>query len=139
VSPAANPGVIGVRVSTSAGLSRVTPDDQFVYGDQLASSSPLPDAGTFCNSIDLFGVGLQGRWQAAGPRRTRADRGRAGTGSSSSAADVARPDDPNPACQGSVPGQLSSHVVEIDTREDLSEMLPVPARTAAPAPARGAA
>jgi hypothetical protein len=133
VSPAANPGVIGVRVSTSAGLSRVTPDDQFVYGDQLVSSPPLPSAGTFCDSIDLLWVGLQQRWQAAGPRRTRADRGRATSGGSLSGAHVARADVPNPACRGSVPGQLLSHIVEVDTRDDLSEVLLVPARSAAPA------
>jgi hypothetical protein len=133
VSPAANPGVIGVRVSTSAGLSRVTPDDQFVYGDQLASSSPLADASTFCNSIDLLWVGLQERWQAAGPRRTRADRGRATLGWSLGGAHVARSDVPNPACRGSVTGQLLSHIVEVDTRDDLSEVLLVPARSAAPA------
>jgi hypothetical protein len=72
ITPAANPGVIPVRVRTSAGISPTTPVYNFQYDVPLQSScSPLPNTGTSCTSIGLSSLSLHGQWQDAAARRTR--------------------------------------------------------------------
>jgi hypothetical protein len=72
ITPAANPGVIPVRVSTPVGISPVTPAYNFQYDVPLQSScSPLPNTGTSCNSVGLASLSLHGQRQDAAVRRTR--------------------------------------------------------------------
>jgi hypothetical protein len=72
ITPAANPGVIPVRVSTPVGMSPSTPALNFQYDVPLQSScTPPPNAGTSCNSIGLSSVSLHGQRQDATTRRTR--------------------------------------------------------------------
>ena len=130
MAPPANPGVIGVRVDTGAGLSPVSPADHFAYGDRPASS-----AGSACNSIELLWVGLQGRWRAAGTTGSRATgRGDATLGWALSADHVTGPDRSSATCQGRDGPQLLSRVVDVGTRSAAR----VPARSAPRAPLRGA-
>lgn len=66
VAPAAGLGVIPVRVTTPAGISPLTPADNFEYDNQLQISCAAPPAvSSSCNSIDLPSVNLQGEWQNA--------------------------------------------------------------------------
>ena len=103
IAPAANPGVIDVRVGIPAGLSAMSAADLFEYDDQLQiSCGPPPAASTSCNSIDLPSVSLRGQWQrTSAPANTlfvTDDRGDSAVGWSLSAYVVPTTDNPNSAC-----------------------------------------
>ncbi|MFZ0250357.1 MAG: IPT/TIG domain-containing protein [Acidimicrobiales bacterium] len=103
VAPAANLGVIPVRVTTPAGISPLTPADNFEYDDQLQISCAAPPAITSsCNSIDLPSVNLQGEWQnASAPANSlyvTDDRGDATVGWSLSAYVEPSTNNPNSWC-----------------------------------------
>jgi len=105
VAPAANLGVIPVRVTSPAGMSPLTPADNFEYDDQLQiSCAPPPAVSSSCNNIDLPAVNLQGEWQnAAAPANSlyvTDDRGDATVGWSLSAYLVPSSDNPNSWCDG---------------------------------------
>jgi len=105
VSPAANLGVIPVRVSTPAGLSPLTAADSFQYDDQLQlTCGPPPAASTSCETINMPSVSLQGQWQdVVAPSNTlyvTDDRGDASVGWSLSAYVVPNQDNLNSWCTG---------------------------------------
>ena len=105
VAPAANLGVIPVRVTSPAGMSPLTPADNFEYDDQLQiSCAPPPAISTSCNSINLPAVNLQGQWQnAAAPANSlyvTDDRGDATVGWSLSAYMVPSTYNANSWCAG---------------------------------------
>jgi hypothetical protein len=62
-TPAANPGVIPVRVSTPAGLSPITPADNFQYGVPSQSSCSGQNTSASCNNTDSSSVNLSGQRQ----------------------------------------------------------------------------
>ena len=103
VAPAANLGVIPIRVTTPAGTSPITPADNFEYDDQLQISCAAPPAvSSSCNSIDMPSVNLQGEWQnASAPANSlyvTDDRGDATVGWSLSAYVEPSTDNPNAWC-----------------------------------------
>jgi hypothetical protein len=103
VAPAGNLGVIPVRVTTPAGISPLTPADNFEYDDQLQISCAAPPAvSTSCNSIDMPSVNLQGQWQnASAPANSlyvTDDRGDATVGWSLSAYVEPSTENPNSWC-----------------------------------------
>jgi hypothetical protein len=105
VAPAGGIGIIPVRVSTPAGISPLTPADNFEYDDQLQISCAAPPAiSTSCNSIDMPSVNLQGEWQnASAPANTlyvTDDRSDATNGWSLSAYVEPSADNPNSWCDG---------------------------------------
>jgi hypothetical protein len=105
VSPAANLGVIPVRVTSPAGISDLTPADNFEYDDQLQlSCAPPPNVSTACDGIELPSVSLQGQWQnATAPANTlyvTDDRNDASVGWSVSAYLVPSPTNTNSWCAG---------------------------------------
>ena len=105
VAPAANLGVIPVRVTTPAGISPLTPADNFEYDNQLQISCAAPPAITSsCDTINLPAVSLEGEWQnASAPANSlyvTDDRGDATVGWSLSAYLVPSPDNPNQWCDG---------------------------------------
>ena len=104
VAPAAGLGVIPVRVTTPAGISPLTPADNFEYDDQLQISCAAPPAvSSSCNSIDMPSVNLQGEWQnASAPANSlyvTDDRGDATVGWSLSAYVEPSADNPNAWCE----------------------------------------
>ena len=99
VAPAANAGVIPVRVSTQAGISPLTPADSFEYDNGLQiSCAPPPVFSSTCNSINLPPVSLDGQWQSeSAPSNTlyvTDNRGDASVGWSVSAYMEPSPDNP---------------------------------------------
>ena len=105
VAPAGNLGVIPVRVTTPAGISDITPADNFEYDDQLQiSCAPPPSVSTTCDGIELPAVNLQGEWQnstaSANTMYVTDDRGDASQGWSLSAYLMPSPTNPNLWCDG---------------------------------------
>ena len=105
VAPAANAGVIPVRVGTEAGITPLTPVDNFEYDDSLQiSCAPPPAVISTCNGIDLPPVSLDGQWQSeSAPSNTlyvTDDRRNASVGWSVSAYMEPSPQNPNALCDG---------------------------------------